>query len=355
MPLVSVIVPCYNVARYMRKCLDTLRAQTLRDIEFICINDGSTDDTLAILRAYAAEDARFVVIDRPNGGVAAARNTGLDAARGRYIGFADPDDYVSPVMFERLYLAAEEDGAQIVCMGATIAGDMPLSVRWSMLNGLQCPEWHCKEYDFTASGPFSELCWDKLYRADFLRETGLRFREGMRQGSDALFNNLLQPHVRRLTKIPDCLYIYRPTRPDSLVNLHKAPDKKGRGFYPALERIDIIAAAYREQGILERARTVVLGWLSGSVQLFSSNLLHQSAGEKKAALDAVRQLMDTYGWTAYARSPESPFRLLRLIARKRDFTVRCLLFGLYRALHSRVGGMLLEACTRIINLRGSSR
>lgn len=355
MPLVSVIVPCYNVARYMRHCLDTLRAQTLRDIELICINDGSTDDTLAILREYAEADERFLVIDRQNGGVAAARNAGLDVAKGRYIGFADPDDYVSPVMFERLYLAAEEDGAQLVCMGATIAGDMPLSVRWSMLNGLQCPEWHCKDYDFTESGPFSELCWDKLYRADFLRETGLRFREGMRQGSDALFNNLLQPHVRRITKVPDCLYIYQPTRPDSLVNLHKAPDKKGKGFYPALERVDIIAAAYREQGILLRARIVVLGWLSGSVQLFSSNLLHQSAREKKEALDAVRQLMDKYEWTEFARSSESPFLLLKLIACKHDFTVRCLLFGLYRALHSRAGNMLIEACTRIINLRGSSR
>lgn len=355
MPLVSVIVPCYNVARYMRKCLDTLRAQTLGDIEFICVNDGSTDDTLAILREYAAADERFVIIDQKNGGVAAARNAALDRVQGRYIGFADPDDYVSPVMFERLYLAAEEDHAELVCMGATLAGDMPLSVRWSMLNGLQCPEWHCTDFDFTQAGPFSELCWDKLYRADFLRQTGLRFREGMRQGSDALFNNLLQPYVRRITKIPDCLYIYRPTRPDSLVNLHKSPDKKGKGFFPALERIDLIAAAYREQGILERARIVVLGWLSGSVQLFSPNLLHQSAREKKQALDAVRQLMDKYGLTEFARSSESPFRLLKLIARKRDLTVRCLLFGLHRALHSRPGTKLIEACTRLINLRGSAR
>ena len=86
-------------------------------------------------------------------------------------------------------------------------------------------------------GTFSELCWDKLYRADFLKKTGLRFREGMRQGSDALFNNLLHPYVRNIVKIPDCLYIYRPTRPDSLVNVYKAPDKKGSGFYPALERV----------------------------------------------------------------------------------------------------------------------
>ncbi|MEI3558701.1 MAG: glycosyltransferase [Akkermansia muciniphila] len=355
MPLVSIIIPCYNVAPFMKKCLDAVCAQTLRDIEIICINDGSRDGTLDILREYQAGDERFIVIDQPNAGVAAARNAGLDAASGEYIGFVDPDDCISPVMFQRLHLAAEEYRADIVCMGATIVGDMPLSVRWSMLNGLQCPEWHCDHYDFATMGPFSELCWDKLYRTEFLKKTGLRFRAGMRQGSDALFNNLLQPYVKRIVKIPDCLYIYRPTRPDSLVNVYKAPDKKGSGFYPALERIDLIAEAYREQSVLEKARITVLNWLNGSIQLFSSNLLNQTAGEKKEALDAVRALLDKYGWREFARSPESPFRLLKHIAKGNDLRVRCALFGIYRVLHSRMGTKLVDLCTRIINLRGSAR
>lgn len=355
MPLVSIIIPCYNVAPFMKKCLDTVCAQTLRDIQIICINDGSGDGTLDILREYEAADERFVVIDQPNAGVAVARNAGLDAASGEYIGFVDPDDYISPVMFQRLYLAAEEYRADVACMGATIAGDMPLSVRWSMLNGLQCPEWHCGHYDFATMGPFSELCWDKLYRAEFLKKTGLRFRSGMKQGSDALFNNLLQPYVKRIVKIPDCLYIYRPTRPDSLVNVYKAPDKKGSGFYPALERVDLIAAAYREQGVLERAGITVLNWLNGSIQLFSSNLLNQTAAEKKEALDAVRTLLDKYEWREFVKSPESPFRLLRHIAKGNDFRVRCALFGIYRVLHSRMGNRLVDLCTRIINLRGSAR
>lgn len=103
MPLVSIIIPCYNVAGFMKKCLDTVCAQTLRDIEIICINDGSTDGTPDILREYEAADERIRLINQPNAGVAAARNAGLDAACGKYIGFADPDDYVSPVMFQRLF------------------------------------------------------------------------------------------------------------------------------------------------------------------------------------------------------------------------------------------------------------
>ncbi len=91
MPLVSIIIPCYNVAAFMKKCLDTVCAQTLRDIEIICINDGSTDGTPDILREYEAADERIRIIDQPNAGVAAARNAGLDAACGKYIGFADPE------------------------------------------------------------------------------------------------------------------------------------------------------------------------------------------------------------------------------------------------------------------------
>ena len=99
---VSIIVPCYNVAPYLDVCLDSLVNQTLPDIEIICVNDGSTDDTPALLREWAQRDSRIRIIDRENGGQGAARNTGMDAAEGEYIGFVDPDDYVEHSMYARL-------------------------------------------------------------------------------------------------------------------------------------------------------------------------------------------------------------------------------------------------------------
>lgn len=96
---VSIIVPCYNVAPYLDACLDSLVNQTMPDIEIICVNDGSTDDTPALLSAWAGRDSRVRVIDRENGGQGAARNTGMDVAEGEYIGFADPDDYVEHSMY----------------------------------------------------------------------------------------------------------------------------------------------------------------------------------------------------------------------------------------------------------------
>lgn len=96
---VSVILPCYNVAPYLDQCLESLVRQTWESLEIICINDGSTDGTSAVLHSWAARDRRIRVVDRENGGQASARNVGMDMASGEYIAFADPDDYVEHSMY----------------------------------------------------------------------------------------------------------------------------------------------------------------------------------------------------------------------------------------------------------------
>ena len=102
-PDVSIIVPCYNVAAYVDSCLDSLVRQTLRNIEIICINDGSTDETWIHLLRWKEKDSRIILLNQRNAGVSAARNAGLDAARGLYVGFADPDDYMDPEMYSAFF------------------------------------------------------------------------------------------------------------------------------------------------------------------------------------------------------------------------------------------------------------
>ena len=96
-PKVSILVPCYNVEKYLKQCLDSIVNQTLQDIEIICINDGSTDSTLDIIKQYAKNDDRFVVIDKQNEGYGKSMNRGLDAATGEYIGIVESDDWIEPV------------------------------------------------------------------------------------------------------------------------------------------------------------------------------------------------------------------------------------------------------------------
>ena len=114
-PLLSIIVPVYDVERYLPKCIDSILAQTFTDFELILVEDGSPDNCPALCDAAAAKDARIRVIHQKNGGLSAARNAGLDAARGKWIGFVDSDDYIAPEMYEALYKAVKAPGRTLPC------------------------------------------------------------------------------------------------------------------------------------------------------------------------------------------------------------------------------------------------
>lgn len=113
---VSVIIPVYNVEKYLRECLDSVISQTLKDIEIICVNDGSPDNSLAILKEYARNDKRFVIIDKKNEGVGRARNDGINKATGEFVCFMDPDDfYPENDVLESLYNAAKNNNVLVAC------------------------------------------------------------------------------------------------------------------------------------------------------------------------------------------------------------------------------------------------
>ncbi len=113
MKKVSIIVPVYNTSNFLEKCMDSIIKQTLKEIEIIVINDGSTDNSLDICKAYAAKDCRVVLIDQENRGLSATRNKGVQAAKGEYVGFVDSDDWIEADMFEKMYLQAKESEAEV--------------------------------------------------------------------------------------------------------------------------------------------------------------------------------------------------------------------------------------------------
>ena len=120
MAKISVVVPVYNVEKYLKECIDSIINQTLEDIEIICVNDGSTDSSLEILNNFAEQDNRIKVITQSNQGLSAARNTGIKYANGEYISFIDSDDYIDTSLYETLvkYLPAE-----MICFNAQAFGD----------------------------------------------------------------------------------------------------------------------------------------------------------------------------------------------------------------------------------------
>ncbi len=114
MPAISVIIPVYNVEKYLRRCLDSVRGQTFGDWEAICVNDGSPDGSRAIIEEYASSDPRFILFDKENGGLSDARNFGLSKARGEYVVFLDSDDFIHPQTFEISLGLARKNGTDIV-------------------------------------------------------------------------------------------------------------------------------------------------------------------------------------------------------------------------------------------------
>ena len=172
MPCITFILPIYNMERLLPRALRSLRAQTLTDFEAILINDGSKDGSAALCAQAAAEDARFHFIDQPNGGVAAARNAGLDAARGEYIFFLDPDDWVEPDAAELLYSAARNADAD--CVDSYDEKDQLLHTQTSgcALSGVYRGGPFKEHFDEMAS---SYLIINKLFRRTFLEQHHLRF------------------------------------------------------------------------------------------------------------------------------------------------------------------------------------
>ena len=175
MPAVSVLVPCYNVEKYIRQCLDSVVGQTLADMEIICLNDVSTDGTLAILQEYAAKDSRVRIIDKPNSGYGDSMNKGLEAATYEYIGIVESDDWAEADMFEALYTLAKEHDADMVKSAYNFYWSTPkerrelCAVPSEFADRLLLNEEHA---DFSRIAP---SIWSGIYRREMLEQYGIRF------------------------------------------------------------------------------------------------------------------------------------------------------------------------------------
>lgn len=188
---VSVIVPVYNAAQHLRPSVESLLIQTLKSCEFIFVNDGSTDESLAILEDFQKADDRIVIISQENKGVSAARNAGLSAARGSYIGFADADDTVAPALFATLLDAAQTNNADIVVSRYILHQNGSQSLSPDYFNdgrifdrdGIQR-----NIIPFIIGNEGLNAIWTKLYRRALIRDHQITFPLGIALGEDGLFN-----------------------------------------------------------------------------------------------------------------------------------------------------------------------
>jgi len=175
-PRVSVLVPIYNVERYLPECLDSLLAQSLKDIQIICINDGSTDGSPDILRDYAARDARIEVIDKANSGYGASMNRGLQAARGEYVGIVESDDYASPDMFQAMYRFARWHDCDVVKSNYFEFSDEGGDSFQEPFAGFPYRKVFDPRQDRGILNTIP-IIWAAIYRRSMIEDNGIRFNE----------------------------------------------------------------------------------------------------------------------------------------------------------------------------------
>lgn len=238
---ISVIIPVFNAEKYLEEVITDLTAQTLRDIEIILINDGSTDKSLQILERYKKQDDRISVISQSNQGAGSARNTGMNVAKGKYLLFLDADDRFEKNLLERCYIKAIETEADIVLYTGDAfdyatekKSPMPWLLQWGkykdclLENGLIGQKKNDILYQITNS-----TVWNKLFRSEFVKENALRFQE-IYVVDSLYFVMLAMAYARKTAVLNESLIHYRKNNPTGQLKNH---DKNPSGIYEALLKV----------------------------------------------------------------------------------------------------------------------
>ena len=239
-PKISVIVPVYNVERYLKGCLDSILSQTYSNIEIICVNDGSTDKSREILEEYKKRDSRIKIVDKRNGGLSSARNAGMEVAQGEYYSFIDSDDWVAPDMLEKLYRSITILNTDIAICAVHQYDETKKEI--DDTNPYYTLEYFDKTFDnrafsYKETKPFiMDVCvmaWNKLYRRSLIEECNARFPEGLIFEDGPFFFTIFFI-TERVSIVRDFLYYYRINRKNSIIQ------KAGKKFLNVIDVAEIM-------------------------------------------------------------------------------------------------------------------
>ena len=225
----SIIIPVYNVEDYISNCLESILNQSFKDFEVICVNDGSTDNSLSILQDYKAKDVRIIIIDKKNEGSGVARNAGLSIAKGEYVYFVDGDDWLEANALEKAVLKSNELNTDIL-----IFGGLSYYEGKGQNGGYSANKLPKKYLDKVFSAKeikkdifkFPSTAWTKLYKRDFLVKNNIKFQD-IKAGQDQLpfFHSMIK--AERIALLPENLYCYRKNRKGAVTSV-----KKKKNFSP---------------------------------------------------------------------------------------------------------------------------
>lgn len=242
MELVSVIVPVYNIEKYIAECLKSIQKQTYENLQIIVVDDGSSDKSGIICDKFAENDSRFEVIHKENGGAACAKNDALDRIRGEYFVFVDGDDYIDEDMIEQMIFISQKEDADIVEAGyyeeySTKCINCEITRKKRKFNSIE----YVKKYTNTWT---NSLLWNKLYKTNLTKN--VRFHTERRCIDDEFYTYKTALNAKKIVQIPDCFYHYRK-RKGSAINLMKHENQRINDIITFLsERYENVITKYPE-------------------------------------------------------------------------------------------------------------
>ena len=253
---VSIIIPVYNSARFLRECLDSVLSQSFQDYEVLCVDDGSTDDSASILEEYAGLDCRLCVIRQEHSNAGDARNRGITQARGEYLLFLDADDVFNPLLCGELYKEITAAGADVCVCGADMFRSKDgKTIPWTPLDLRGLPAspfspWEAGEQLFLFSGA---ITWNKMYRRETVLRLNLRFQSQIR-ANDLYFVYCMLALSKKIAVVDLPLIHYRVGTAGSLQsNNDRAPGCFLNALYRVFDEFEVRGIRQRFEKGLEKA------------------------------------------------------------------------------------------------------
>lgn len=316
-PKISVIIPVYNVERYISRCIESVVGQTLRDIEIICVNDGTKDDSVRVIQQYMERDDRIQLVNKPNGGLSSARNAGLRVATGEVVLFLDSDDYLTQNACERIYEEHLNHNADILVFGSTPFPEIPAPDIWLQWD-LSTRDIYYKEFSAAAlidepgGNPYA---WNRAFKRSFLQQNHLEFDETVAFGEDIVFIFKAAPLAHGMQFIHDRLHYYQHYRKNSL--MFNAQDQLERKITASIDNLVKIAQYWQQLGLIEKWGEDFTRW---SLDFVMAVLLAMREGTRASYAQQILQIMDEYHLTRWvSRTPKesrSKYATLRRMARE---------------------------------------
>ncbi len=262
-PLASIIVPVYNAAPHLAACIQSIRRQRYDNLEILLVNDGSQDVSLPICDMYARTDSRITVLNKPNSGVSATRNTAIEVARGDYLQFADSDDWLDPnatrLMVER---ALETDSDLVISHYCRVDGDRITVHGFLEETGVLSQRDLARQLMEEPASFYYGVMWNKLYRRSIIEEHGIRCNEEFIWSEDFLFNLEYIRYAQRFCALQTPIYYYRKNEKSitatqiNLVNLVKTKT----GLFPYYKEL------YSDIGLYEQYKAQIYKYLIASAE-----------------------------------------------------------------------------------------